>query len=148
MDNTECIIHFLIENGADFEVIQQDKPILSVQDAREYYDVEKIAPVFILQTDNQLIAFIKSINSGRIDFSQLKSLLNCKCVEMAKPDIIKQQVGYEVGVIPLVGLSLPAVFDNKLLDHDYIYGGIGDMFSTLKILPTDVIRLNNVIATL
>lgn len=53
----------------------------------------------------------------------------------------------EVGAVPLIGLSLPIVFDDSLLNFDYVYGGTGDVYTTLKINPFDVKRINNVIAT-
>jgi len=53
--------------------------------------------------------------------------------------------GYKAGSIPLIGHNLPCVFDDCLLDYDYIYGGSGDELHTLKIAPNDVMRLNNII---
>lgn len=38
-----------------YEIIEQDKPILSALDAEGYYPVEKAAPTFVLQTENGLI---------------------------------------------------------------------------------------------
>jgi len=146
MDNITKIKNILTQSDADFEVVRQEKPILSSQDAIGIYDFEKSAPVFILQADGELVAFIKSVSSGKINFAQLKSLLNCKKLEMAHRGIIEQQTGFEVGSIPLVGLNLPAIFDSKLLEYDYVYGGIGDAFVTLKIAPEDVKRNNNIIA--
>ena len=69
----------LIEKDADFEILQQDKSIHSVRDAANYYDPRKAAAIFVLQTNNGLIAFIKSADSGKIDFHLLKGLFElCK----------------------------------------------------------------------
>lgn len=40
----------LDEAGCSYEIIEQDKPILSVSDAESFYPVEKSAPTFVLQT--------------------------------------------------------------------------------------------------
>ena len=64
---------------------------------------------------------------------------------IADKDKVFSMLGYRTGVIPLIGHNLPCIFDDSLLDFDYIYGGSGDEYHTLKIIPKDVIRLNNVI---
>ena len=39
----------LDESSCCYEIIEQDKPILSVLDAERFYPVEKSAPTFVLQ---------------------------------------------------------------------------------------------------
>ena len=138
---------FLRENEAEFELLKQDKPILSVADAAAYYPVEKAAPTFVLQTEDGLIGCITSANSGRLDFEALKQKIGCTKLKMADKKKIKNQTGYEIGSIPLIGLGLPCLFDNTLIKYDYIYGGTGDELVTLKIVPQDVMRLNKIIGT-
>lgn len=134
----------MLEKGAAFELLKQETPILSAEDASAYYPVHKAAPAFVLQTENGLIACIASINSGKLDFGFLKKKFGFAKLKMADKKKIAAQTGYEVGAIPLVGLELPCIFDNELLKYDYIYGGTGDELVTLKIAPIDVIRLNDV----
>ena len=138
---------FLRENNADFELLQQDKPILSAADAAAYYPVEKAAPTFVLQTEDGLIGCFVSANSGRLDFEALKQKFGYAKLKMADKKRIESLTGYEVGSIPLIGLELPCLFDNTLLKYDYIYGGAGNELVTLKIAPQDVMRLNKVIGT-
>lgn len=136
---------FLRENNADFELLEQDKPILSAADAAEYYPAEKAAPTFVLQTENGLIGCIVSVNSGRLDFEDLKQKFGYSKLKMADKAKIKSETGYEIGAIPLIGLELPCLFDNTLLKYDYIYGGTGNELVTLKIAPGDVMRVNRII---
>ncbi len=138
---------FLRKNSADFELLKQDKPILSAADAAEYYPVEKAAPTFVLQTEDGLIGCIVSVNSGRLNFEQLKQKFGYTKLKMADRKKIESQTGYEVGSIPLIGLEVPCLFDNTLLKYDYIYGGAGNELVTLKIAPQDVMRLNKIIGT-
>lgn len=138
---------FLRENNADFELLKQNKPILSAADAAEYYPVEKAAPTFVLQTENGLIGCIVSVNSGKLDFEFLKQKFGYTKLKMADKKKIESQTGYEVGAIPLIGLELPCLFDNTLLKYNHIYGGTGDELITLKIAPQDVMRLNRIIGT-
>lgn len=136
---------FLRENHADFELLRQDRPILSAADAAEYYPPEKAAPMLVLQTENGLIGCAVSAGRGRLDFEALKQKFHYEKLKMADRAKIKKLTGYEAGAIPLIGLGLPCLFDSSLLQHDYLYGGSGDALVTLKIAPRDVMRLNPII---
>ncbi len=139
---------FLNEAAADFELIKQDAPIYTVADGEKYYDINKVAPSLILQSEKGLILCIVSENHGRLDFEKTKEKLGFTKLKMADSNKIEAQTGFKVGTIPLIGLKIPCILDDKLLKFDYIYGGSGDELTTLKINPNDVKRLNNVIASL
>lgn len=136
---------FLEDNKSDFEILAHSTPILSTQDAATYFDIEKAAPTFIMETDLGLIAFIISSKRGKIDFRSMKQDLGFSKLKMADKEKVQKITGYEIGVIPLIGHNLPCVFDDSLLNCDYIYGGSGDALHTLKIAPNDVMHLNKVI---
>lgn len=138
---------FLRGNNADFELLRQDKPILSAADAAGYYPVGKAAPTFVLQTESGLIGCFVSAGGGRVDFEALKQKFGYTKLKMADKKKIEKQTGYKAGSIPLIGLELPCLFDNTLLAFDYIYGGTGNELVTLKIAPQDVLRLNSITGT-
>lgn len=131
--------------GADFQLIRQEVPILSAADAGPYYDVQKAAPTFILQSDRGLIACILSAGRGRMDFAAMRQRFGFSGLKMADRKKALRETGYQVGAIPLIGHGLDCIFDNMLLQYDYIYGGTGDPLVTLKIRPRDVKALNRVI---
>ena len=133
---------------AKFELINQNKPIRSVKDAEAYYDIEKSAPTFILQSEEGMIACIALGTRGKLDLSEIKRKFGFLKLKMAEGEKIKKQLGYDVGAIPLIGHGLPCIFDNLLLQCDYIYGGTGNELVTLKIDPIDVKRLNQIIGTI
>jgi len=139
---------FLINQNSDFEILTHETPIVSTQDAAKYFDIDKAAPTFIMETEQGLIAFIVSSKRGKLDFKAIKQVLGFSKLKMADKDSIEKAIGYKTGTIPFIGHNLPCVFDKCLLEHDYIYGGSGDEFRTLKISPYDVLRLNNVIKNL
>ena len=114
-------------------------------DAEGYYPVEKSAPTFVLQTENGLIGCITSIQNGRLDFEKMKLQFGYSKLKMADRKKIQSQTGYSVGSIPLVGLGLPCLFDKKLLEHDFVYGGTGNELLTLKIAPTELLKANEII---
>ncbi len=144
MDKKE-IEETLSMKNIQYEIIQQDKPILSASDAEGYYPVEKSAPTFVLQTENGLIGCIVSTQNGKLDFDKLKQRFGFSKLKMADRKKIKNQTGYDVGTVPLVGLRLPCIFDKKLLKHDFVYGGTGNELLTLKIAPADLLKANEII---
>ena len=137
--------NFLENNNSDFEILAHNTPIISTQDAAKYFDIEKAAPTFIMETDLGLVAFIISSKRGKINFKEMKEKLGFSELKMADREKVQKITGYSTGAIPLIGHKLPCVFDDCLLDYDYIYGGSGDELQTLKITPNDVMYLNNVI---
>lgn len=138
----------LKQEGAAFELIRQNAPIRSAKEAEPYYDVRKAAPTLVLQSDRGLIACIFSAPRGRVDLEALREKFGFTKLKMADRKKVRQQTGYEAGAIPLVGLELDCIFDDALLEYDYVYGGTGDELVTLKIDPRDVKRLNRILGAL
>ncbi|MWC29807.1 aminoacyl-tRNA deacylase [Paenibacillus sp. MMS18-CY102] len=136
---------YLKDNESDFELIAHETPIQSTQDAAKYFDIEKAAPTLVLQTEQGLAALIASSGRGRIDLKDLAQQLGYSKLKMADRTKVQEMTGYQTGAIPFIGHQLPCIVDKRLLDFDYIYGGSGDELTTLKIAPSDVVRLNNVI---
>lgn len=138
----------LKEAEADFQLIRQDVPILSAADAAPYYDVRKAAPTFVLQSEKGLTACILSANRGRMDFQDMRRRFGFSKLKMADGKKVMEETGYQVGSIPLIGHGLACIFDDSLLQYDYIYGGTGDALVTLKISPQDAKALNRIIGVL
>lgn len=133
---------FLAEKNCCFEILKHESPILSAKDADKYFDVHHAAPTLIMDTEKGMLAFIVSASRGKLNIPVIKNKLGFARLSMADREKISTITGYRSGVIPLVGHNLPCVFDTRLLEKDYIYGGTGDPFHTLKIVPQDVVRLN------
>jgi len=135
----------LNNNHCDYRLLSHDTPIISTQDAAKYFDINKAAPTFIIDTEKGLISLIISSKQGRIDFKAIKNEFGFSKFRMADKEKVMELTGYQVGTIPLVGHNLPTIFDDWLLEHDYIYGGTGSELHTLMIAPSDIIRINNVV---
>ncbi|PXV59369.1 prolyl-tRNA editing enzyme YbaK/EbsC (Cys-tRNA(Pro) deacylase) [Dysgonomonas alginatilytica] len=133
----------LTKSECDYEIIQHDKPILKTEDADEYFDSSKAAPVFIVKTEKGFYAMILSNQYNRIDFKKLALDLGFSKIKLAEKSDVLKVTGYEVGSIPLIGHDLPCLFDKVLLAFDYIYGGTGNKFHTLKIKPQEIIKLSS-----
>ena len=148
MISLEQLNEYLINNNADFKLIHQTTPIISVEDAAKYYDIKKAAPTFIMQTENGLIAILVSSQRGKLDLKSIKKQFNFTKLKFADKKIIEEKTGYEIGLIPLVGHNLPCIFDKLLLNNDYVYGGTGDPLTTLQIKPTDLEKSNQIMGYL
>jgi Cys-tRNA(Pro)/Cys-tRNA(Cys) deacylase len=135
----------LVDQNADFEILTHDKPIHSKQDALGYFKLEETAPTLILETENGYLSLIISGEREKIDFKQLKKLTNCRKFQLANLDEIEEKLNLKAGQIPLVGHRLPCLFDKKLFNYPFVYGGTGDLFHTLKIKPEDLVKANQVI---
>ena len=137
--------NYLNDNNSDYEILEHESPILSTQDAAKYFDINKAAPTFIVDTEHGLVALIISSRRGKIDFKTMRQTLGFSRFKMADKEKVEKEIGYQTGTVPLIGHNLPCIFDNSLLENDYIYGGSGDVRHTLKIVPNDILRLNNII---
>lgn len=136
------LAELLINSECDYEIIEHDKPILKTDDSNEYFDSSKAAPVFIVKTEKGFYALVASNQYNRFDFKKLALDSGFSKIKLADKSDVLKVTGYEVGTVPLIGHNLPCLFDSKLLDFTYIYGGTGDKYHTLKIAPQDILRLN------
>ncbi len=137
---------WLNNSDVDFEILPNEKPVLSVNDALGFYEICETAPTLIIKSEKGYFALLLSGDRGRIDFKQIKKILQCKKVRMASADEVFETIGFEVGSVPLVGHHLPSVLDLHLLNYPYVYGGVGNANFTLKINPQDLIKVNDIVA--
>lgn len=135
---------YLSRNAVDFWLIRQATPIICTHDAQQYFDLNLAAPALVVQADDELMLLITSAKRKKIDFAAIKSVIGITKLKLADKNQAEAVTGYKVGTIPLIGVDLPCIFDNMLLNFEYIYGGSGDEFYTLKIDPKAVKHLNNV----
>ena len=133
----EKLDKILKESELTFEIIHHEKPILSAQDGADFLNIEvgQTAPTLIIKTDKGFFSLVLSGSRGKIDFEKIADILSCSKVKLATPKEVQKITGYEVGAVPLVGLDLPYIVDNRLLNYDFIYGGTGHPTITLKIEP-------------
>lgn len=135
----------LTERGARFELLRQEKPILSAADAGGMYDLSCAAVALVVRTERGLMLLIAGARRGRLDFDALRQRLGLERLKLVDGKRVERETGYAVGSVPLVGLKLPCIFDDDLLTLPCLYGGSGDALTTLCIAPEDARRLNDVV---
>lgn len=145
--------------GCRYRIIPHERPILAARDAAGLFDLTLAAPVYILErTDGDgLVAAVLSMSRGRPDMAMLTAQLGkaeqgmpgkgLTILRMASAAALRA-AGLKPGCVPLVGLSMPCIFDDRLLEYDVIYGGTGHPLHTLEIASDDARRLHNVIGAL
>ncbi|MEK5058003.1 hypothetical protein BK126_06910 [Paenibacillus sp. FSL H7-0326] len=138
----------LKDNKIEYEIINHEFSIQSAQEGADYFGIEigQTAPTLVLKSEREYFAIIISGDYGRIDFEELKAILKCNELKLAKPKEVEQIIGYTIGAIPLIGHGLSTIIDRQLNRYSFIYGGTGTPKSTLKISPKDVEKFNNIIA--
>ncbi|WP_150265224.1 aminoacyl-tRNA deacylase [Paenibacillus tepidiphilus] len=141
MLNVNQIEELLKLGQAEFEIIDHERPILTLADAKAYFDIKLAVPNLILKTDRGFYAMLVSGSRGQVALEDLKNVLNCEVVKMAGKKEVMEQTGVEPGKLPLIGLSLPYIFDKRILEHSYAYGGVGDPYRTLRINAYDLKRI-------
>ncbi|WP_246187890.1 aminoacyl-tRNA deacylase [Paenibacillus tengchongensis] len=133
---------------ADFEILQHEKPIHTLADAAMYFNTDLAVPNLIIRTERGYYALLVSGSRGQVVLEGLKAVLDCEVVKMAGRKEVFEQTGAQPGEVPLIGLGLPYIFDNRILEHDDAYGGIGDPYCTLRINPRDLKAIVSPVAEL
>ncbi len=145
------IVKSILEKSTyDYQFILHEKQIYSALEGAEYFGIKvgQTAPNLIIKTDKGYYSIIFSGSRTRIDFKLIKKILDVSYAKLADKDQVREITGFDPGDTPMIGLSLPIVFDKKLLQYQFVYGGSGQPNRTLKISPAILIELNNPVAFL
>lgn len=145
------IVQSILESSNfDYEFIFHEKQIYSASEGSEYFGIEvgQTAPTLIIKTDKGYFSIIFSGSHGRIDFKVIAKILGVSHAKLANKDKVREITGFDPGDTPMVGLTLPVIFDKNLLQYPFVYGGSGQPNRTLKISPLALIKLNQPVAFL
>ncbi|WP_010240524.1 YbaK/EbsC family protein [Clostridium arbusti] len=146
----ENIKDILKKSDFSFELIHNDIPIYTAKEGADYFKINigQIAPTLIIYTDIGFHVLVVSGERGHVNFKEVKHVLNCKNVRMATKDEVKLITGFSVGNVPMFGIILPYIVDKRLLKFSFVYGGLGEENTTLKVDPNALLKLNKVIGIL
>jgi Cys-tRNA(Pro)/Cys-tRNA(Cys) deacylase len=145
------IVANILENSpGKYEFLFHDKQIYSAVEGAEYFGIEtgQTAPTLIVETEKGYLSIIFSGCREQLDFAYIAEILGTSYVKLAPKRKVQAITGFAPGDTPMVGLTLPTVFDKRLLQYPFVYGGSGKPGRTLKISPRALIALNHPIAYL
>jgi len=90
---------------------------------------------------------VLGIVTGDRRVSEKKLAMACGTtkVRRAGPDEVKEVTGYDVGAVPPVGhkTRIRTFIDEKVMNHDSVIGGGGEIDVLLEINPVDIKSLTN-----
>ena len=138
----------LIRSGVEYELIHHEKKIQSSKEGAEYFNIEigQTAPTLILYCNKGFYAAIISGNRSNLDFKIVEELLKCSNVRLATKKEVLEVTGYAVGSVPIINKTIPSILDKQLFQYSEVYGGTGNINTTLKVSPKALIKLNRIIA--
>ncbi|SFR67701.1 aminoacyl-tRNA deacylase [Anaeromicropila populeti] len=137
----EELIVLLDNETCDYEIIKHKQPILTLEDAKKYFEMEKTAAILILKSKDLYYGYIKC-GVGKTDLKELAERLHCEKLKLASSSEVKKVTGYDIGYVPLVGLDILYVMDKEMTRWDYLYGGIGEEHESIKINVKDFLRIH------
>jgi prolyl-tRNA editing enzyme YbaK/EbsC (Cys-tRNA(Pro) deacylase) len=141
------LVSILDEYNADYEIIKHTKQINTAQEGAEYFGIEigQTAPTLILKTEKGFFSLIISGDYGRVNFDTLKEKLSAEQMKLASPKEVEKVTGSKVGSVSLINFELPTILDHQLTRFEYVYGGTGIPQTTLKIRPSDLEKINEIV---
>ncbi|GIN92674.1 hypothetical protein J6TS1_20610 [Siminovitchia terrae] len=145
MDKLKTILQ---EKEIQYEIIYHEKQIRTAQEGADYLGIElgQTAPTLVLKSEKGYFAMIVS-GRKRVNLDEVRGIIGCNKLKMATPKEVRQVTGYTVGSVSLI-ISLPCIVDRALFRYPFVYGGTGEPASTLKIVPNDLEKINQVVALL
>jgi prolyl-tRNA editing enzyme YbaK/EbsC (Cys-tRNA(Pro) deacylase) len=140
----------LESSGVEYELIHHEQHLCSAADGAAFFDIDpgQTAPTLIVETDHGYVSIIFSGSRSHLDFIQTAAIIGSTKIQLVKRNKLREITGFDAGDMPMVGLNLPVIFDRRLFQYSFVYGGSGLPNRTLKISPKQLARLNNVIAYL
>jgi prolyl-tRNA editing enzyme YbaK/EbsC (Cys-tRNA(Pro) deacylase) len=146
----DTIQTFLDNSNLEYEFIFHEKQIYSAADGAKYFNINpgQTAPTLILESERRYFSLVFSGIREHVDFKEIAKLLNVSKIKLAKKEKVHEITGFFLGDTPMVGLPFLNIFDKKLLQYPFIFGGSGQANRTLKISPSALETLNNPFAYL
>ena len=138
----------LESSGVEYELIHHEQHLCSAAAGAAFFGIDpgQTAPTLIAETDHGYVSIIFSGSRNHLDFKQAAAIIGSAKFLLAKRNKLREITGFDAGDMPMVGLNMPVLFDKRLFQYSFVYGGSGLANRTLKISPTLLAKLNHVIA--
>ena len=90
----------------------------------------------IYHTEKGIIA-LQRRGDTRVSSKKIRQNLKITRLRLVTEDELRS-LGYNPGLIPIAGFTIPVYLDQKVLEMNEIYGGIGDNLYGIKINPVEL----------
>ncbi|GGH27023.1 aminoacyl-tRNA deacylase [Paenibacillus segetis] len=141
------LVAILEQQEIEYEIIEHNKQLNSAQEGADYFGISigQTAPTLILKSEKGFYALIVSGDHGKVDFATLRELLSVEQVKLASPQEVEEVTCSKIGNVSLINQGLLTILDRKLIRYEFVYGGTGHPLTTLKIRPSDLEKLNQIV---
>jgi Ala-tRNA(Pro) deacylase len=141
----DLVTGYLDENAVEYEVIEHERRFTAAAEARAagVVPADAAKDVVLRDGDAYLLAVIPA--SERLDLRKAQAVLDAE----DRPQLATEQElaerfpEFEVGALPPFGPihRIPQLVDSRLLAHDRIVCAAGDHRHSLRIDPSEIVRL-------
>jgi prolyl-tRNA editing enzyme YbaK/EbsC (Cys-tRNA(Pro) deacylase) len=133
---------YITTHGLSASLITVDSPTRTVEETCKVLKckIEEIVKSIIVvdSSDNYYLVILQG--NRKIKTSKLKKLLFVRDIKLASPNRVKKQTGYYVGDVPPIGVELPTILDELVLNQHRVYGGGGEEGKNLSISVEELIE--------
>ncbi|MBX9830498.1 YbaK/EbsC family protein [Candidatus Babeliales bacterium] len=137
----------LVAAHKSLEIIVCDIPTKTSESAAEFLGVplSSIVKTLVVKADTQKFFAFVLCGHDRLDRHEVVKILNCKKFRFATPEETLVVTSYPPGGIPPIGLNngLEVFVDDKVMQHDVVYAGGGQVDKLLKIQPELLVALSS-----
>lgn len=134
------------QHGIDAEFIQTDESTKSAEDAARVLQVQPTQIIKSLVFYIEEEPFVVVVRGpDRVNEESLQEFMQAETCRLAKPDEVQDETGYAIGGVPPVGVELPKIVDEHVLDYDTVYGGGGSEHRLIGLDPRFIIGENDLV---
>ncbi len=139
---------FIDERGISAEHLLFDESIHTVGDCIRVsgYSIDYVTKSIIMVDQNGDIIIGLIPAKFRVSTKRVGKFLGIPPPFVASPEKVLEKTGYPAGGMPFIGYPGILLVDNKILEKDYIFTGGGSSRSLLKILISEIHKLEPLIA--
>jgi Ala-tRNA(Pro) deacylase len=143
-DKTQAVTDYLDEQGIEYELVEHGERFTAAGEARASGVGPEDAAKEVALRKNGGYVFAVLQASDRLDLNKVRELLDEAKLRLATEDELAEDFPqFELGALPPFGsmLAIEQVVDERLLDHDRVLCNAGDHRHSLKVDPSEFVRL-------
>jgi Cys-tRNA(Pro) deacylase len=141
------LLAFLEEHGVDHVVVAPGVPMPTVPAAAAAIGVgvEQILKTLLFHDRDGGFVVAIACGTGRVDRTRLAAVSGSTKLRVADAPDVLRVTGYPAGGVAPLGLPhhLPVIVDSAVMELPVAWGGAGREELLLRVVPADVVRLNN-----
>lgn len=144
MDLESNILSKMKKQGIKYQSFEHE-PVYTNPAMAEALNVKEQETIksLVVKTKEGNLAVVILPGNEKLDWKKAAAAAYSKKVSLAKPEVVLEQVGCEVGCVPPFGHKnpLPVIMDSKLNSFEYVYFNPGVHHKSFQIKTKDLIHL-------